>query len=327
MLVSIIIPAYNAAAFISDALDSLIQQTDNNWEAVVVDDGSTDNTFEVVSTYTVRDNRIKVIRQVNSGPSVARGTGVEHSHGEWVTFVDADDCLFANAIEIFLNSVKNGNSLIYIYSHVHGWKYYPKTIFADEYVEAAITQEFNTGPVCKLYSRAVFSQTSFDLPKWLKSGEDWIMHVRIAFNLKGSVTFCREIVYDIRRDVNPKSLMKTQKCGWDYTNGYYVEFVNSIPLDRRDKYESLLVRILSRAYHTQWRKYWRLPAEAENSEIYKMLREYIKSTHVKIPFFERIERKLHAPVLRFACDMVERCCGVIARRVLPAPKHSYYSTD
>jgi len=327
MLVSVVIPAYNASAFIGDALDSLIRQSDRDWEAVVVDDGSTDNTFEVVSSYIGRDSRIKVVRQNNSGPSMARGMGVSYSNGDWVTFLDADDRLFENAIEVFRNSVKNGHSDIYIYSHVQGWKYFPVTINANEYVEAALTQEFCTGPCCKLFCRSLFAPNVFNLPKWLKSGEDWIMNVRISFNLQGSVTFCKEVIYDCRWYLNSDSLMKTQKTDWNYTDRYFVEFVNSIPSDRRNDYAPLIVQILSQAYHAHWRKCWKLPMMAEHSEIKNMLCEYTKLAHVKIPIFERIERKLRALILRFACDMVERCYGVIARRLLPVRKHKYYVSD
>ena len=77
MLVSIIIPAYNCSSFISNALESLLSQTADNWEAIVVNDGSSDGTAGVVSSYCIKDKRIKLITQQNSGPSIARGRGGE----------------------------------------------------------------------------------------------------------------------------------------------------------------------------------------------------------------------------------------------------------
>ena len=81
MKISVIMPAYNAGAFIADAIESLITQSQGNWQLVIVDDGSSDDTFEVASRYERLDNRIQVLRQENQGPSAAsclRLGGVDH---------------------------------------------------------------------------------------------------------------------------------------------------------------------------------------------------------------------------------------------------------
>ena len=111
MKISVIMPAYNAGAFIADAIESLITQSQGNWQLVIVDDGSSDDTFEVASRYERLDNRIQVLRQENQGPSAARGRGVASASGEWITFLDADDCLEPNAVETFTNCVEKGNNL------------------------------------------------------------------------------------------------------------------------------------------------------------------------------------------------------------------------
>lgn len=92
-LVTVIVPAFNYARFISQTLDSVRGQTYQNWECVVVDDGSTDDTREVVARYAERDARIRYVHQQNRGLSAARNTGIKHSRGEFLQFLDADDLI------------------------------------------------------------------------------------------------------------------------------------------------------------------------------------------------------------------------------------------
>lgn len=98
--VSIIIPAYNCAEYIRDALDSVIGQTAKDFEVIVIDDGSCDNTLGIVTEYQKRDSRINVISQINSGkPAIARNKGLKESKGEFVTFLDCDDIYHFHKIE------------------------------------------------------------------------------------------------------------------------------------------------------------------------------------------------------------------------------------
>ncbi len=88
-LVSIVIPAYNAAPFIATTLRSVQAQTHANWEALVVDDGSLDATADIVRGLS--DSRVRLIQQPNAGVSAARNNGIERSRGDYVAFLDADD--------------------------------------------------------------------------------------------------------------------------------------------------------------------------------------------------------------------------------------------
>jgi len=98
-LISVIIPAYNAAGTLARTLDSLLAQTDERWEAVVVNDGSSDATFEIAIDYAQRDSRIKVAHQENGGTASALNTGVLKSTGEFFSQLGADDELMATFIE------------------------------------------------------------------------------------------------------------------------------------------------------------------------------------------------------------------------------------
>ena len=98
-LVSIIIPCYKQAQYLPEALDSVLAQTYTNWECVIVNDGSPDNTEEIAKNYIERDARFKYIFQENSGPSAARNNGIKNSHGEYLLPLDADDLIAPTYLE------------------------------------------------------------------------------------------------------------------------------------------------------------------------------------------------------------------------------------
>lgn len=98
-MVSIIMPCYNAGKYIQEAIESVQAQTYTDWELLVVDDGSTDDSAAVVTRMAEHDERIHLIKQPNSGACRARNNGIEHAHGEYVKFLDADDLLFPEALE------------------------------------------------------------------------------------------------------------------------------------------------------------------------------------------------------------------------------------
>lgn len=107
--VSVIIPAYNAVGTLPRTLKSLMDQTFEDWEALVVNDCSRDNTAEMVETYTRLDGRIKLINQPkNGGPSEARNAGLEAARGEWVALLDADDAYAPERLITLLDYAQKG---------------------------------------------------------------------------------------------------------------------------------------------------------------------------------------------------------------------------
>ncbi len=98
-LVSVIVPCHNYAHFLPETLDSLRAQMLENWECLVVDDGSTDNTREIAAHYAQKDARIRLIWQPNQGPAAARNNGIRQSRGRFIQFLDADDLLEKRKLE------------------------------------------------------------------------------------------------------------------------------------------------------------------------------------------------------------------------------------
>lgn len=103
---SIIIPCYNASAFVGRAIETALRQTRNDCEVLLINDGSTDDTAEIIESYS-RDHgqRVHSLHQENKGPAAARNTGIRAANGEYILFLDADDCLTPCALELLGQAV------------------------------------------------------------------------------------------------------------------------------------------------------------------------------------------------------------------------------
>ena len=98
--ISIIIPIYNAEKYLSKCITSIIEQDYKNWELLLIDDGSKDNSSEICRNFVEKDLRIRYFCQSNSGVSVARNAGIKMATGQWIMFVDADDSIKRNTLSI-----------------------------------------------------------------------------------------------------------------------------------------------------------------------------------------------------------------------------------
>lgn len=113
-MISVIIPAYNSERYIRPCLDSLLGQTCRDWEAIVVDDGSTDFTAGIVREYVSLDPRFRLVSITNSGQGSARNAGLEVARGEWIAFLDSDDAFPPRALEILLHAaMETDTQLVY----------------------------------------------------------------------------------------------------------------------------------------------------------------------------------------------------------------------
>lgn len=106
MFFSIIIPVYNVEKYLHECLDSVLGQSFPDWEAVCVNDGSTDGSAVILKEYSERDNRFRIVEQQNAGLSAARNTGMEYATGDFVLFLDSDDWLEPKALEILAGSLE-----------------------------------------------------------------------------------------------------------------------------------------------------------------------------------------------------------------------------
>ena len=124
-LVSIITPAYNAAAYIAETIESVLAQTYTNWEMLIVNDCSKDNTVEIVQSYAAKDKRIKLINlKQNSGAAVARNTAIQNAKGRYIAFLDSDDLWKKEKLQKQIEFMQqNGYEFTYSsYEHFKGTK-------------------------------------------------------------------------------------------------------------------------------------------------------------------------------------------------------------
>ncbi len=121
-MVSVVVPIFNAEAFLRRALNSILSQTHKDWEAILVDDGSTDGSGRIAEEYAQRDIRFKVIHKENSGQSDARNLGMQHIAGEYLLFLDADDFLHPQLMSLCLEAIQRDGSDIVCFTYDHAYR-------------------------------------------------------------------------------------------------------------------------------------------------------------------------------------------------------------
>lgn len=199
-LVSVIIPCYNQAKYLPDALDSIHSQTYQTWECIIVNDGSSDNTKRIAQAWTLKDSRFKYIEKKNGGLSSARNAGLEIAVGEYIQFLDADDILEKNKIRHQMAYLENSDEIIDVI--VSGYRYFhdadekrefmifgpgdilPEVIINKEDKRDLVKLFAKRNPMvvsAPLYHRSIFKKVgNFD--ENLGANEDWDFHFRCAIN-------------------------------------------------------------------------------------------------------------------------------------------------
>lgn len=124
---SIVIATFNRAELLTRALDSLIDQTEKDWEAIVVDDGSTDDTASIIAPYLNKDKRIKYVKKLHSGEASTKNEGIHTSQGKYITFLDSDDEYHPNHLELRKDILLENPFLKFLYGgmSVIGNQYVP----------------------------------------------------------------------------------------------------------------------------------------------------------------------------------------------------------
>lgn len=181
MLFSIIIPCYNQAHFLEKALDSLLAQTYTNWEAIVVDDGSSDDTKKLTDEYTSKEARVNLISQSNGGLSNARNTGVRSAKGDFLVFLDSDDWIFPNYLARVLEAFEVETSVLVTgYEHWKNGLALHKVSRPKQQLTMADFIYGNYAPPVAFAIRKSLIETIGVFDEKLKSAEDWDFWIRVA---------------------------------------------------------------------------------------------------------------------------------------------------
>ncbi len=182
--VSIIVPIYNVENYLRRCLDSILAQTFKDWECILIDDGSKDESGKICDEYACNYDRFLVVHQTNKGASVARNRGIAEAKGQYVAFVDADDFLMPHYLEGMLETVSEKNFLIIQKYGREGQAIIPfkeKKIYEGQ---AGIKQFVEDGylsysaPHSKLFSLITIKDNQVLFPEGVKIGEDLIFIIR-----------------------------------------------------------------------------------------------------------------------------------------------------
>lgn len=205
-MVSIIVPCYNQAKFLADALDSVLAQSYTYWECIIVNDGSVDNTEEVAKHYCARDSRFVYIYQTNAGLSAARNSGVRCSKGEYILPLDSDDKIAPRYLELALEAFSMNCTLkiVYCRAELFGLK-------KGEWKLPEFSLERMLGRNC-IFCSAMYRRIDFDSAGGYNTNmrygfEDWDFWLSILQN-GGEVCQLDEVLfyYRIRRKSMARSL-------------------------------------------------------------------------------------------------------------------------
>jgi glycosyltransferase involved in cell wall biosynthesis len=212
-VISVIVPCYNQAHFLSEALESVLAQTYPDWECIIINDGSPDNTEEVAKEWCIKDIRFKYLKKENGGLSSARNAGLKRSSGKYIQFLDADDVIDKTKFDKQISQLKETSDFALSYCD-----YFPSTEFNlnEVYPGRYLTPKFKNGEYlaelitnwetrlsipchCFLFDSRLFLENNIFFDEKLPNHEDWECWMNI-FALNPKVYFLNEklAIYRIR---------------------------------------------------------------------------------------------------------------------------------
>lgn len=199
-LFSIITPIYKAEKYLYNCVDSILSQTYGNFELLLVDDGSPDNSGIICDEYAKKDSRVRVFHKENGGVSSARNLGLQHMCGDWVIFVDSDDMLYANALEILSQTINNKETDLIQFSFNREW-----IANARENFDMAIIPliEYIRQPICKVCAcgscirSSIINEFNIRFDSNVKLGEDQLFMFDV-FDKIAIITRLPDVLYYYR---------------------------------------------------------------------------------------------------------------------------------
>ena len=196
LVISVIIPVYNSADTITACIESILNQSFTDFELIVVDDGSTDESGRICDELALSNARLKVVHQQNKGRTEARYVGVQMAKGEWVAFVDSDDTLPYDALSNLYDKTSQNTDIVlgngYTLDNERR-----ESIPMNDFRHMAIRADGIIGvPWGSLYRRSLLTHYLFDLPRKIINGEDYIFWLRLVFSTDKPVNIVYESVYN-----------------------------------------------------------------------------------------------------------------------------------
>ena len=223
-LISIIVPVYNCAPFLDECINSVLKQTYPNFELILINDGSTDNSLEIITQYEKSDQRVNVITKENSGVSDTRNLGISLAKGSYICFIDADDWVESDYLSSFLKYAENDKLIIQHIkrgsSIVGNFKYgiyHTKTDYNKLFLNNQLL--YHGGPVSKLFSRNIIIQNKILFNPKLSYGEDLMFFLHYLDGVD-EVEIIDSCSYNYRYNSNSLS---TKKHTFDSLFSFFLE--------------------------------------------------------------------------------------------------------
>jgi len=276
---SIIIPAYNRAYMIAKTIGSVIDQRFTDWECIVVDDGSTDNTREVVSG--IQDDRVKYVYQKNAERSAARNNGIRNATGRYICFLDSDDFFESSHLQTLYDHIQKNEFPVAMF-FVHAYHYINDVKTEPEMVSLSgdpmlyfFTQPVIPARVCM--HREILQAVRYD--EDIVIVEDLVLWVKVAFSFPVFEIKERTVRYTLHEDnsVNLKNnSYLTRYNGLKVFFKRYPEVIRKIPKALRWKIMSNTVFGMARFYNFK-NNYWKMVAYLWLSIWYAPIHEQTKA--------------------------------------------------
>lgn len=197
--ISVIVPVYNVEKYLPKCIDSILQQTFTDFELLLIDDGSPDNSGKICDEYAAKDSRIRVFHKENGGASSARNLGLDYAKGEWIAFSDSDDYVSPAYLEDMAKYIISKSSLVISEYNMKGKNALQLTTCYLTGIEA-IQYYFEkkvsklSGPVSKLYNRSILKKNNIRFPIGIHMGEDAIFILRYL-NVVNGISFVGKCNY------------------------------------------------------------------------------------------------------------------------------------
>lgn len=254
--VSVIIPVYNVEEYLRECLDSVVNQTLKEIEIICVDDGSTDNSLEILKEYAQKDKRMTVIKQRNLHAGIARNTGLSQAKGEYLSFLDSDDFFELNMLEemskkgdednsdvvfcgyiLFDNTIKKDNFMV-IYPN----EYISKSPLSPEKIKDKLFIITNPNPWTKLFKRKLFIDNDLHFESLLRCNDLTCIYTALVTSKK--ISFCSNSYIHYRSNQKSNITAKKEKYIDCFFNSINKLEKNLIKLNKlNDYYQTFLERL------------------------------------------------------------------------------------
>lgn len=211
--ISIIVPVYNVEQYLPRCIDSILAQSFDDFELLLVDDGSTDSSGKICDNYTSKDERVYVVHKENGGVSSARNAGLDIAKGKWIYFVDSDDVILPNALETFMSYIKSKSKFVMagftiseengiLVEQPKGLKYCELSIL-EALKEMYVPSDFRYQGFlwCKLFKREVVQHNHLRFDERISFNEDRLFIVEYLCCCNEYISYTTTPVYNyIMRD-------------------------------------------------------------------------------------------------------------------------------